>query len=240
MIYLVEDDASIRELVCYALRSQEFECVGFEDAASFWRGMRGMHGMEEALPDLFILDIMLPDESGLEILAKLKASEKTAALPVLMLTAMGSESDRVKGLDTGADDYITKPFSVLELLARIRALLRRAGSHSSHHTNEDAGDIMVGGLSLSPKTRVVRVNGKVITITFKEFELLYHFLQHKNLVQTREQLLTQIWGYEYEGTSNRTVDMHIKTLRQKLGPCGDMIKTIRGVGYKITWDEESL
>jgi len=240
VIYLVEDDASIRELVCYALRSQEFECVGFEDAASFWRGMRGMHGMEEALPDLFILDIMLPDESGLEILAKLKASEKTAALPVLMLTAMGSESDRVKGLDTGADDYITKPFSVLELLARIRALLRRAGSHSSHHTNEDAGDIMVGGLSLSPKTRVVRVNGKVITITFKEFELLYHFLQHKNLVQTREQLLTQIWGYEYEGTSNRTVDMHIKTLRQKLGPCGDMIKTIRGVGYKITWDEESL
>ena len=235
MIYLVEDDASIRELVCYALRSLNFECVGFEDAASFWRGV------EEALPDLFILDIMLPDESGLEILAKLKASEKTALLPVLVLTAMGSELDRVKGLDAGADDYITKPFSVLELLARVRALLRRAGSHSAHHTTgEDTGDIVAGKLSLNPQRRVVRVSGEVVAITFKEFELLHLFLRHKNLVQTREQLLTQIWGYEYDGTSNRTVDMHIKTLRQKLGPCGDMIKTIRGVGYKITWDEESL
>jgi len=235
VIYFVEDDAGIRELVCYALRSQEFECVGFEDAALFWRGM------EKGLPDLFILDIMLPDESGLEILAKLKASDKTSALPVLMLTAMGSELDRVKGLDAGADDYITKPFSVLELIARVRALMRRAGSHSPHLiSNEDTGDIVADGLSLNPKRRVVRVNGKVITITFKEFELLYHLLQNKNLVQTREQLLSQIWGYEYDGTSNRTVDMHIKTLRQKLGPCGDMIKTIRGVGYKITWDEESL
>jgi len=235
MIYLVEDDTNIRELVCYALRSQEFECVGFDNATSFW------HGLEKTLPDLFILDIMLPDESGLEILAKLKASPKTAALPVLMLTAMGSELDRVKGLDAGADDYITKPFSVLELLARVRALLRRAGSHPIHDvTNENTSDIVVGELSLNPKERVVKVNGKAIAITFKEFELLNHFLQHKNMVQTREQLLTHIWGYEYDGTSNRTVDMHIKTLRQKLGPCGDMIKTIRGVGYKITWDEEYL
>ena len=233
MIYLVEDDAGIRELVCYALRSQEFECIGFEDAASFWSGM------EKALPDLFILDIMLPDESGLDILAKLKASEKTAALPVLMLTAVGSELDRVKGLDAGADDYMTKPFSVLELLARVRALMRR--SHSIHSaTSEDTGEIVAGELSLNLKTRMVKVSGKVVTITFKEFELLHHFLQHKNLVQTREQLLSHIWGYEYDGASNRTVDMHVKTLRQKLGTCGDMIKTIRGVGYKITWDEESL
>jgi len=236
VIYLVEDDAGIRELVCYALRSQEYECVGFEDAASFWSGL------ENSLPDLFILDIMLPDESGLEILAKLKASEETAALPVLMLTAMGSELDRVKGLDAGADDYMSKPFSVLELLARVRALFRRINSFSpQHESNEETtGDIVAGGLSLNLKTREVKVNGNATAITFKEFELLYHFLQHKNMVQTREQLLTHIWGYEYDGTSNRTVDMHIKTLRQKLGPCGDMIKTIRGVGYKITWDEESL
>jgi len=237
MIYLVEDDANIRELVSYALRSQDYECVSFEDATSFWAGMEGK------LPCLLILDIMLPDESGLEILSKIKSAEKTTALPVLMLTAMGSELDRIKGLDAGADDYISKPFSVLELLARVRALLRRINSYPAHmHSTSDeaAFDIVAGELSLSLKTRTVKVSGKTVAITFKEFELLHHFLQHINMVQTREQLLTHIWGYEYDGTSNRTVDMHIKTLRQKLGPCGDMIKTIRGVGYKITWDEESL
>jgi len=235
MIYLVEDDASIRELVCYALRSHELECIGFENGAAFWRGM------EKSLPDLVILDIMLPDETGLEILTKLKSSEKTAQLPVLMLTAMGSESDRITGLDSGADDYITKPFSVLEFLARVRALLRRLGGTGSQQTlGEEASSIVINGLSLDPKKRAVKVYGKPVTITFKEFELLHYLLLNKDLVLTRDQLLTHIWGYEYDGTSNRTVDMHIKTLRQKLGQCGDMVKTIRGVGYKITWEDESL
>ena len=238
MIYLVEDDENVRELVCYALRSSDFDVEGFDNSRAFWTRVA------DTVPDLVILDIMLPGEDGFATLAKLKKSQDTTNIPVIMLTARGTEYDRIRGLDSGADDYITKPFSVLELLARVRALLRRAGRGNTEPTQEastqETDRIQVGELLLDPQKRIVKVSGKSIALTFKEFELLYHLLRHKDVVLTRDQLLTSIWGYEYDGTSNRTVDMHIKTLRQKLGACGDMVKTIRGVGYKITWEEEIL
>jgi len=228
-VYVLEDDDNVRELVCYGLRSSGFDVIGFEDAMAFW------HGMADSLPSMVILDIMLPDEDGLAVLAKLKKSSKTAYLPVIMLTAMGTEFDRIKGLDAGADDYITKPFSVLELVARVRALLRRLVK-----PQVNTADISFGGLTLDTGKRTVKVQGKEVAITFKEFELLHHLLLHRDTVLSRDRLLTSIWGYEYDGTSNRTVDMHIKTLRHKLGTCGGMIKTIRGVGYKLTWEDEIL
>jgi len=238
MIYLVEDDDSVREVVCYALRSSGFVVTGFENADSFWQKIKN------EIPHLVILDIMLPDEDGLSILAKLKNTDKTTHLPVIMLTAMGAEYDRIKGLDAGADDYIAKPFSVLELLARVRALLRRSGHGGTKEKKQETGSeneiIQLGELTLDFAKRVVKVQGKEVTLTLKEFELLLLLLRHKDIVLTREQLVTKVWGYEYDGASNRTVDVHIKTLRQKLIVCGDMIKTIRGVGYKITCAEESL
>jgi len=236
MIYLVEDDDSVREMVCYALRSSGFVVTGFENAKSFWHNI---NNSKNELPQLIVLDIMLPDEDGLSILAKLKNTDKTSHLPVIMLTAMSAEYDRVRGLDAGADDYIAKPFSVLELLARVRAMLRRAGSKEPSRET-DSETIQLGYLALDLAKRVVLVQGKEVTLTFKEFELLLLLLKNKDIVLTREQLLTKIWGYEYDGVSNRTVDVHIKTLRQKLDVCGDMIKTIRGVGYKITCASESL
>ncbi|MCL2189632.1 MAG: response regulator transcription factor [Defluviitaleaceae bacterium] len=233
MIYLVEDDDNVRELLSYALRSAGFEIEAFESAMPFWARM------ETEAPVLFILDIMLPGEDGLAILAKLKKSHKTAHLPVIMLTALGMEHERVKGLDSGADDYIAKPFSVLELLARVRALLRRVSSQQHGEEAKAAANehITLGELALNMSKRAVYVQEKEVMITFKEFELLYFLLQNAGKVLSRDRLLNHIWGYEYEGSSNRTVDMHIKTLRQKLGRCGEMIKTIRGVGYKIAWEE---
>ncbi|MCL2204667.1 MAG: response regulator transcription factor [Defluviitaleaceae bacterium] len=231
MIYLVEDDDNVRELLSYALRSAGFDIQAFENAKPFWAGM------ERETPMLFILDIMLPGEDGLAILAKLKKSHKTAHLPVIMLTALGMEHDRVKGLDAGADDYIAKPFSVLELLARVRALLRRVGGTQRHGEGIKPEHIKLGALTLDISKRAVYVQGKEVLITFKEFELLHFLLQNIDKVLSRDQLLNHIWGYEYDGTSNRTVDMHVKTLRQKLGTCGEMIKTIRGVGYGIAWEE---
>ena len=230
MIYLVEDDISVREMVCYALRSAGFNVEGFENAKSFWQRLK------TEMPELVILDIMLPDEDGLSILAKIKDTGNTSHLPVIMLTAMGAEYDRIKGLDAGADDYIAKPFSVLELLARVRAMLRR----SAPKVDKNQELITLGDLTLDSAKHVVTSNGSQVTLTFKEFELLHLLLKHKDIVLSREQLLTTIWGYEYDGVSNRTVDVHIKTLRQKLMTCGDMIKTIRGVGYKITCAKESL
>jgi len=224
MIYLVEDDANVRELVCYALRSSGYEVMGFGESQGFWEALN------EKVPQLIILDIMLPGEDGYAILSKLKSSKETANLPVIMLTARTAEYDRIKGLDSGADDYVLKPFSVLELLARVRALLRRADKPSEGQ--------QLSRLTYDHGKRIVRVEGRDVALTFKEFELLGYLLAHKDVVLTRDQILTSIWGYEYDGTSNRTVDMHIKTLRQKLGECGDMVKTIRGVGYKITWDDE--
>jgi two-component system alkaline phosphatase synthesis response regulator PhoP len=227
MIYIVEDEDNVREMVCYALRQSGFHIVGFESAERFWEGMA------QAVPSLVLLDIMLPDETGLSVLMKLKEAAKTAHLPVIMLTAMGTEYDRIKGLDAGADDYIAKPFSVMELIARVRALLRRAERDSVKTSEKD--EITLGNLTLNYNKRSVHAQGKEITLTLKEFEMLHLLLSQKDMVLTREQLLTTIWGYEYEGISNRTVDVHVGTLRRKLGPCGDMIKTLRGVGYKISW-----
>ena len=220
-IYLVEDDESIRELILYALKSSGYEAHGFGEAGGFWKEM------EAGRPDLILLDIMLPGEDGLEILKRLKNSSDTAVLPVILLTAKSTEYDKVKGLDLGADDYITKPFGVMELLSRIRAVLRRV----SPEKNE--GQVLrLDGLTVDLKRRLVHAGAKEVTLTYKEFELLAYLLKNQGIVLTRDQMMEQVWGFDYEGES-RTVDMHIKSLRQKLEECGKMIQTIRGVGYKI-------
>lgn len=220
-IYAVEDDDNIRELVCYALRSAGLEPLGFENAAAFKKQLN------TELPQLVLLDIMLPDEDGLKILRGLRENSATAALPVILLTARGTEYDRVTGLDTGADDYIVKPFSVLELLSRIRAVLRRTETKTVTHT------LQAGALMLDTLKREVTINGESVALTFKEFELLQYMMENTGVALSRDRLLTQIWGYDYDGGTNRTVDMHIKTLRQKLGLGEDMIQTVRGLGYKL-------
>jgi two-component system alkaline phosphatase synthesis response regulator PhoP len=220
-IYVVEDDDNIRELILYALNQAGFDASGYAEAAAFFAGL------EAANPGLVLLDIMLPGEDGIAVLKKLKAREKTAPIAVIMLTAKGAEHDRVKGLDLGADDYITKPFSVMEVIARIRAVLRRAAPE-----DRGPGEIAAAGLTLSPERRSVHAEGREITLTYTEFELLYYLMRNKGIVLNRDTLLTQVWGLEYPGES-RTVDMHIKSLRQKLGSRGEMIKTVRNVGYKI-------
>lgn len=221
MIYLLEDDRSIRDFVLYALNGQSLEAVGFDRPSAFWEGMR------QRIPDLILLDIMLPEEDGLEILRKLRAASETRQLSVIMLTAKDTEFDRVLGLDEGADDYVAKPFSMLELISRIRAVLRRSGG---------VGDGMqVGSLYLSAEKHLVRADGQDVTLTLKEFELLRILMENRGTVLTRNQLQDQVWGYEFDGES-RTVDVHIRTLRQKLGACGEVIETVRGVGYKIGED----
>jgi len=218
-IYIVEDDEEIKELVIYALKSQ-FDAVGFSRPADFWQSVK------TDVPDLILLDIMLPDEDGLSILKYLKSGGKTRAVPVIMLTAKTGEYDRVKGLDLGADDYISKPFSVLELISRIKAVLRRSGG-----ADDPVKTIKLGNISLYPNKRVVVINGENITLTYKEFELLQLLMENQGVVVNRDRIMSQIWGTGFEGES-RTVDMHIKTLRQKLDPYGDIIKTVRGIGYK--------
>ena len=220
MIYIVEDDASIRELVVYTLNSQGMQAEGFALPSAFWRAM------ERQLPSLILLDIMLPEEDGLTILRRLRAAAATSRLPVMMLTAKGGEYDKVLGLDAGADDYLPKPFGMMELLARIRALLRRSGNGG------ESVEYRVGDLYLSPAQHNVRCGGQEISLTLKEFELLCLLLENQGFVFTRDQLLNRIWGYEYDGES-RTVDVHIRNLRQKLGVCGNCIETVRGVGYRI-------
>lgn len=224
MIYLVEDDASIRELVVYALSNSGFTATGFETPSAFWQGMA------RQTPSLILLDIMLPEEDGLQILKKLRQSPATRRTPVIMLTAKGSEYDKVIGLEAGADDYLPKPFGMMELIARVKALLRRAEERSAPDRYQ-AGCLMV-----CPERHLVEVEGKPVTLTLKEFELLVMLLKNRNMVLTRDQLLNQIWGYSFDG-ENRTVDVHIRTLRQKLGAAGDLIETVRGVGYKIGGDD---
>ena len=221
MIYFVEDDNSIRELVIYTLHSQGMESEGFLRPSDFWSAM------EQTLPELILLDIMLPEEDGLSILKKLKGNSATRRIPVIMLTARDSEFDKVFGLDSGADDYIAKPFGMMELLARIRALLRR-----TEPAEPAQGNYELEGLFVSTARHEVRVNEVPVSLTLKEFELLRFLLEHGGLVCTREMLLDSIWGYEFYGES-RTVDVHIRTLRQKLGSCGALIETVRGIGYKI-------
>ncbi len=220
-IYCVEDDENIRELVLYALSSSGYAGQGFPEGESFLRAV------EHSPPDLALLDIMLPGQSGLDILRCLREEPATARLPVIMLTAKTSEYDRVKGLDSGADDYISKPFGVMELLSRIRAVLRRVEKAPA------ASLLTAGSLTVDPARRTVTDGDRAIALTFKEFELLACLLRNRELVLTREKLMELVWGFDFEGES-RTVDMHIKSLRQKLGPLGELIQTVRGVGYKLS------
>ena len=220
MIYLLEDDDSIRKLVLYGLDSQGFQARGFALPSEFWRAM------DAEMPELVLLDIMLPEEDGLSILKRLRAQSATRRLPIIMLTAKNSEYDRVIGLDHGADDFVSKPFSMLELIARIRAVLRRA------EPAQTSGDYTLGILSVSPDRHEVKVAGKDVTLTNKEFELLFLLLRNKGIVLTRATLMDRVWGFESE-RENRTLDVHIRTLRVKLGEAGSYIETVRGIGYKI-------
>lgn len=223
MIYLVEDDNNIRELVIYTLHSTGFEAVGFDRPSLFFKAL------ETEKPELILLDIMLPEEDGLSILSKLKSNAKTAEIPVIMLTAKGSEIDKVKGFELGADDYIAKPFGMMELVARVKARLRSKNEKSS------TSEYNIGKLYVCPEKHAVKVDGNNVALTLKEFETLCMLLENRHTVLTRDQILNRIWGYSFDGES-RTVDVHIRTLRQKLGTEGDIIETVRGVGYKIAGD----
>ena len=227
-IFVVEDDDNIREMLLYALSSAGFRAKGFRDGEAFRNEL--MHDTA----DLLLLDIMLPGEDGLTILKRLKQATKTKALPVIMLTAKGSEYDRVSGLDLGADDYITKPFSILEVLSRVRAVLRRCGEESSSHATE----LTIGVCSLHTDKRTVFVQGESVSLTFKEFELLRYLMLNEGIVLSRDCLLEKVWGFDYNGES-RTVDVHIKSLRQKLGVGGQIIKTVRNVGYKLEGEDNA-
>jgi two-component system alkaline phosphatase synthesis response regulator PhoP len=218
-IFIIEDDDNIREMVSYAVKTAGFEAVSFSCGKEFFITL------SDSLPDLILLDIMLPGDDGVTILKKLRADKNTAKLPVIMLTAKGTELDKVTGFDSGADDYITKPFSVMEMLSRIKAVLRRT------KTDEKTENITLDELIISPEKRIVTANGEEISLTYKEFELLLYLAKNKGIVLSRDKILTEIWGYDYDG-ENRTVDMHIKTLRKKLGNSGNHIITIRNVGYK--------
>jgi len=220
-IYCVEDDESIRELIVYALNSNRFEAKGFENSSSLYKAMAN------SLPDLLLLDIMLPGDDGYKILDTLKKDSNTKDIPVIMVTAKTREYDKVKGLDMGADDYISKPFGVMELISRVNAVLRR--SNKSKY-NDDL--LCIDDLLLDVEKRIVTVNNREINLTFKEFELLYYLLKNKDIVLSRDKLMLEIWGTDFEGES-RTVDVHIRTLRLKLGEAGKLIQTIRNVGYKI-------
>ena len=220
MIFYVEDDDSIRELVVYTLGQMGMSIQGFPCAGPFW------HEISIQKPELILLDVMLPDEDGLQILAKLHANAATSEIPVIMLTAKGTEFDKVKGLDLGADDYIVKPFGMAELAARVRARLRRI----SPKTETDV--LTAGPLTLDHRAHTVRVAGEVISLTMKEYDLLKILMENAGIAFTREQLLDRVWDYSYDG-GTRTVDVHIQTLRAKLGEYGSMIETVRGVGYRF-------
>lgn len=226
MIYVLEDDESIRELIIYTLNGQKMEAKGFSTPSEFWEAI------SEKVPSLVLLDIMLPEEDGFSILEKLRAAPATKRLPIIMLTAKGSEYDIVRGLDIGADDYIPKPFRMMELLSRIRALLRRGGANDGRME-----EYRVGNLYVNPTRHEVQVDGKDVVLTLKEFELLNLLISRQGIVFTRAQLLDEIWGYGFDGES-RTVDVHVRTLRQKLGPAGNYIETVRGIGYKIGGEKE--
>lgn len=220
VIFCVEDDEGIRDLILYAVKSAGFGAEGFASARSFEKRLKCR------VPSMVLLDIMLPDKDGTEILKEIRRDAATKNLPVIMITAKGTESDKVKGFEYGADDYITKPFGVMELISRIKAVLRRAGTFAADEI------IDCKGITLDSGSRSVRVDGKEVVITFKEFELLKYLMLHKGTVVPREMLLEKIWGYHFEGES-RTLDVHIGSLRHKLGEKGKCIETIRNVGYKI-------
>ena len=224
MIYLLEDDDSIRKLVIYALESQGFQVTGFAEPKPFWVAV------DAALPDLLLLDIMLPEENGVAILKKLRQNSRTSSLPVIMLTAKNTEFDRVEGLDSGADDYITKPFGMMELTARIRAVLRR------YEKTEAVKEYRIGVLYLCPDRHEIKVGGRQTDLTYKEFSLLCLFCENRGIVLTRAQLMDRVWGFEAEYES-RTLDVHIRMLRAKLGEAGEYIETVRGIGYRMKADK---
>lgn len=219
MIYIIEDDSDIREMETYALKNSGYEVTSFEDSTEFWKAIK------KQLPRLVVLDIMLPKEDGLSVLKKLKSDEHTQKVPVIMVTAKTSELDKVKGLDMGADDYVSKPFGIMELVSRVKAVLRRY-KHDKSKSVIEYREIM-----LDDNKHSVTVSGEPCILTFKEYELLKYLLVNKGMALTREKLIEAVWGYDFEGES-RTVDMHIKTLRQKLGVAGSVISTVRNVGYK--------
>lgn len=225
LIYIVEDDINIREIQRYALKNSGFQVQEFECARELCQAVK------KKVPSLILLDIMLPGENGLDILTELRRSRETAKVPVIMVTAKSSELDKVKGLDLGADDYMTKPFGVMELISRVKALLRRADGLP------EAPVLSNGEIVVDTKQRRVTVKGESCALTFKEFELLKMLLVNAGIVLSRDKIMEQVWGFDYEGES-RTVDMHIKTLRQKLGSGGSVIKTVRNVGYRM--DRENL
>ena len=220
MIYCVEDDENIRDLIQYALKASGFPSKGFGDASAFFIELH------QVKPDLVILDIMLPGEDGITILKKIRADSLTADIPVIMLTARTSEYDKIIGLDLGADDYVTKPFSVMELMSRVKAVLRRTNTQNAQDT------LQLGCVTLDNQRHIVTVNSEEISLTNKEFELLRFLMKNPTIVFSRSTILESVWGYDYEGET-RTVDMHVKTLRQKLGNAGNYIETVRGVGYKM-------
>lgn len=220
MIFCVEDDSSIRELMLYTLRASGFEAIGFSDGKSL------LEFLPSNLPDLIMLDIMLPEMDGIEVLKQIRFNSATAEIPVIMATAKGTEYDKVLGLDLGADDYLTKPFGMMEMISRIRAILRRT------QPKRAVENLQLGALNMNLSEHTVRANGRQIQLTLKEFELLRLFLENPGRAFSRDQLLGRIWGTDYLGET-RTVDVHIGTLRTKLGACGDYVRTVRGVGYRM-------
>ena len=220
MIWCVEDDAGIRDLEVYTLRSTGFEAEGFEEGDAFFEALKAR------LPDLVLLDVMLPGMDGTEILRRLKAAPRTAGVPVIMATAKGMEYDKVKSLDLGADDYLVKPFGMMEMVARVKAVLRRSGAAG------EARELTAGGVALRTDSHTVTTDGEKVELTLKEFDLLCLLMRSPGRVFTRDQLLSEIWGMDYDGET-RTVDVHVRTLRAKLGRRGDVIQTVRGVGYRL-------
>ena len=219
MIYCVEDDNSIRKLVLYSLTSAGLEAEGFAHPSAFWEAVA------QRAPQVVLLDIMLPEEDGISILKRLRADRRTRRVQVILLTAKGSEFDKVVGLDAGADDYVSKPFGMMELMARVRSALRRVG-------DEEGPALRLGPVAVDPDRHTAQVDGEDVALTRKEFQLLHLLLERRGTVLTREQLLNTVWGYDFDGAS-RTVDVHVRTLRQKLGEAGNLIQTVRGIGYKM-------
>lgn len=220
MIYCVEDERNIRELIVYTLVSTGFEAKGFADGKELFKALEG------ELPRLILLDVMLPNEDGIQILKKLKNSSDTRNIPVIMVTAKGAEYDKVIGLDSGADDYITKPFGMMEFVSRVKAVLRRSKAEDIKN------ELSVGSIRINIDRHSVYADNALVTLTLKEFELLKYLMENSGIVLTRDKLLGHIWGYDFDGET-RTVDVHIRTLRQKLGSAGNLIETVRGVGYSI-------
>ncbi|MBP1758109.1 MAG: Response regulator consisting of a CheY-like receiver domain and a winged-helix DNA-binding domain [Firmicutes bacterium] len=220
MVYILEDETSIRNLVVYTLNQSGMEAEGFDNSQKFWMAM------ERRRPQLVLLDIMLPGDDGLSILRQLRSSPDTARLPVMMLTAKGTEYDKVQGLDAGADDYLPKPFGMMELVARVRSLLRRT------EPSPQTGEFRLGSLFVSIPRYLVTFDGTPLTLTPKEFDVLVFFLRHPRMVLTRDQIMSGVWGQDFDGES-RTVDVHIRSLRSKLGTFGQYIETVRGVGYRL-------